>query len=266
MKRARQYAVITGASSGIGAEFAKRFAKEGYSLVLVARREDRLQDLKLELMYDLAEEARCVIMAADLSKMDVCEAVADRLEKIPVSIFINNAGFGDCGAFTETDLDKDLDMIDVNVKAVHYFAKRMLRKFKRQGGGYLLNVASSAGLTPAGPFMATYYATKSYVVSLTRAVARELYEAGSPVYVGCLCPGPVDTEFNENANVEFALKGISAKYCANYAVDQMKKKTVVIVPTVAMKALAHGGRFVPDNVMLAMVSHQQKKKNPDAEI
>ncbi len=95
MKRARQYAVITGASAGIGAEFARRFAKEGYSLVLVARREDRLQDLKLELMYDLDEDARCVIIAADLSKMDVCEAVANRLEKIPVSVFINNAGCGD---------------------------------------------------------------------------------------------------------------------------------------------------------------------------
>ena len=260
MKKSKRYVVITGASSGIGKEFAKRFAREGYSLVLVARRENRLKEIADSLKGHFKTGAKCEIIVADLSKMEECESLMDRIDQMPVSIFINNAGFGDAGKFTETDLDKDLNMIDLNVKALHYFTKRMLRKFKRQGKGYILNVASSAGLIPAGPFMATYYATKSYVASLTRAVARELKEEGSDIYIGCLCPGPVDTEFNLNANVKFALDGISAERCANYAVDMMKKRRVVIVPTLYMKALIVGGRFIPQNLYIAGVSIQQQKK------
>ncbi|WP_026522537.1 SDR family NAD(P)-dependent oxidoreductase [Butyrivibrio sp. VCB2001] len=260
MKHSKYFVVITGASSGIGMEFAKRFAKEGYSLVLVARRENRLLELSKQLEKVMDSDAKCLVIPKDLGDIQQCKELADRLEKEPVSIFINNAGFGDCGKFTETDLNKDLDMIDLNIKAMHYFTKRMLRKFSDQGGGYLLNVASSAGLIPAGPFMATYYATKSYVVSLTRAIARELSETGSKIYIGCLCPGPVDTEFNENANVEFALKGITAEYCANYAVDMMKKRKVVIIPTALMKVAISAGRFIPQNLYIASVSRQQKKK------
>ena len=260
MKRSGHYAVITGASSGIGREFAKRFAKEGYSLILVARREERLNELADQLKEQMDSDAKCLVIPKDLRNMEECRELSERLQKEPVSIFINNAGFGDCGIFTETDLTKDLDMIDLNVKAMHYFTKSMLRKFKDQGGGYLLNVASMAGLTPAGPFMATYYATKSYVVSLTRAIARELQETGSRVYIGCLCPGPVDTEFNENANVEFALKGITPEYCANYAVDMMKKRKTVIIPTALLKAVSSAGRLLPQDLYIATVSKQQKKK------
>ena len=151
-------------------------------------------------------------------------------------------------------------MIDVNVRAVHILTKLVLRKMKAQGGGYLLNVASSAGLIPAGPYMATYYATKAYVASMTRAVARELKEEGSRVYIGALCPGPVDTEFNSVANVEFALPGITPEYCADYAIRQMKRRKVVIVPTLALKAATTMGRFIPQSVYIAIAGHQQKKK------
>ena len=121
-------------------------------------------------------------------------------------------------------------------------------------------MASSAGLIPAGPYMATYYATKAYVTSLTRAVARELKEQKSKVYIGCLCPGPVDTEFNDVANVQFALKGISPSYCANYAIDKMKKRKVVIVPSLKMKMAMFGGRLIPDDLYIKIAGHQQKKK------
>ena len=260
MRLAKKYAVITGASSGIGVEFAKRFAAEGYSVVLVARREARLKKLKEELKVYMDTGTKCLIMKADLGDYGECKALVDKLKKLPVVIFINNAGFGDCGAFIETDLSKEMDMIDLNVKALHFLTKKMLRQFKRQGCGYLLNVASSAGIIPAGPYMATYYATKSYVVSLTRAIARELYEAGSNIYIGCLCPGPVDTEFNANANVEFSMKGISAEYCANYAVDMMKKRKVVIIPTFIMKTLMFSGRFIPQSLYVANISKRQKQK------
>ena len=207
----KRYAVITGASAGIGAEFARRLSAKGFPLVLVARRRDRLERLAKELKTD------CVVMEADLSREEECYRVMDQLRERKVGIFINNAGFGDCGRFVETDLAKEMDMVQLNVKALHILMKLMLRQMQEAGGGYILNVASSAGLMPAGPYMATYYATKSYVTSLTQAVAQELREEGSRVYVGCLCPGPVDTEFNSVANVEFALKGISAGCCAAYA-------------------------------------------------
>lgn len=253
----RSYAVVTGASSGIGACFARRLAQEGYALVLVARRRERLTKLAQELEKN---GTHVVIETADLAHKEECFRLMSALGDKKISVFINNAGFGDCGRFTETSLDKDLDMIDVNVRAVHILTKLVLRKMKRQGGGYLLNVASSAGLIPAGPYMATYYATKAYVASMTRAAARELKEEGSPVYVGALCPGPVDTEFNFVANVEFALPGITPEYCADYAIRQMKRRKVVIVPTLTLKAATTLGRFIPQSAYIAIAGHQQKKK------
>ena len=136
-----------------------------------------------------------------------------------------------------------------------------MRPFFGNGGGWLLNVASSAGLLPAGPYMACYYATKAFVTSLTRAAARELAEEGSPVYVGCLCPGPVDTEFNDVANVEFALKGIRPGYCAGYALDQMfRKRRTVIVPTVKIRLGVTLGRLLPQRAVVAVAGRQQKRK------
>lgn len=254
MQLKTSYAVITGASSGIGTEFAKRFSNMGYPLVLIARREDRLKELAKQL------KTPCLILPADLSKEEECYRVYYELKERQVTFFINNAGFGDCGDFAETKLQKDLDMIQVNVKAVHIFLKLMLQKMEAAGRGYILNVASSAGLLPAGPYMATYYATKAYVTSLTRAVAEELSEKGSSIYVGCLCPGPVDTEFNSRANVKFALPGISASECVSYTLQQMKKKKVVIVPTYLMQAAVVAGRVLPPFLTAKLTAHQQKKK------
>ncbi|MDD6482570.1 MAG: SDR family oxidoreductase [Lachnospiraceae bacterium] len=251
------YAVVTGASSGIGAEFARCLAKEGYPLILTARRRDRLEELESELK---AQGTECHIITADLSQKEECYRLMEELSGRTIGVFINNAGFGDCGVFLETDVDKELDMIDVNVKAVHLLTKLVLRKMEKQDGGYLLNVASSAGLFPSGPYMATYYATKSYVASLTRAVATELKEIGSNVYIGALCPGPVDTEFNSVANVEFALPGITPEYCAAYAIKQMKRRKVIIVPTLTMKMATVGGRIIPLAASARITGHQQKKK------
>ena len=232
------YAVITGASSGIGEQFAKRLAKEGYDLILVARRRERLTALsdKLKATH---KELECDIFTADLMQLDECQRLSDYLEEKDIEIFINNAGYGDCGLFEE---------------------KKLLRQMRVKDRGFILNVASSAGLIPAGPYMAAYYASKAYVASLSRAVACELRQSHSHVYVGCLCPGPVDTEFNDVANVRFALKGISAEYCANYAIDRMMKHKTVIVPTLRMKLATTCGRFLPQSLYIKIVSHQQKKK------
>ena len=219
----KTYAVITGASSGIGMAFARQLAAEGYRLVLVARRENRLQALAEELKKSGTES---MVITADLSEKEACYRLMQQLEPVPVGILINNAGFGDCGSFLETDAEKEMQMIDVNVKAMHLLMKLMLRRMEQQEGGYILNVASSAGLLPAGPYMATYYATK----------------------------------FNEVANVEFALAGITPEYCAGYALKQMKRRKVLIVPTTEIKAATICGRFIPQNLLIAITAHQQKKK------
>lgn len=252
------FAVITGASAGIGACFARGLAKKGYSVVLVARREEKLKELALEL--ETAYGVTCRVLACDVSTEEECFRLMEEIQGLPVEIFINNAGFGDCSPFTEGDLKKELSMVDVNIKAVHTLMKLMLQRMTDRNSGYILNVASSAGLIPAGPYMATYYATKAYVTSITQAVARELKEAKSKVYVGCLCPGPVDTEFNQIANVEFALRGISAEYCADYGIKGMFRKRTVIVPTLQMKVLLTLGRFIPRKWYVAIIAMQQKRK------
>ena len=160
----------------------------------------------------------------------------------------------------ETNLKKEIDMIDVNIKAMHILLKRVLLKMEQRDRGIILNVASSAGLLPAGPYMATYYATKSYVVSLTKAISEELKENGSDVYIGALCPGPVDTEFNDMADVIFALKGISPKYCVREAIMGIKKRKTIIVPSLKMKLAVVGQKALPENMLLKIVAKQQRKK------
>jgi len=248
-----RYAVITGASSGIGAEFAKNLSARGYGLILVARREDRLQALAKEL------GTPAEVFTADLSSQNECQRLELFLRGFDVGVFINNAGFGDCGSFAETDLSKELRMINVNIVALHLLSKIAVRILSKNGG-YLLNVGSSAGLMPSGPYMATYYATKAYVVSLTQAIAIELKEAKSNVSASVLCPGPVKTEFNDVANVQFALPGISPKFCADYALKQMFKKKMIIVPSFIMKASAIAGKLLPRYIVSKIAGGQQKKK------
>jgi len=250
----RAYAVITGASSGIGAEFAKRLSKEGYKLVLVARRKERLEQLAQEL------DTECMILTADLSNMDECKRIMKELDSVDIDVFINNAGFGYCGETLTIETATELNMIDLNIKAMHLLSKLALDKMVEHNKGYILNVASSAGLLPAGPYMSAYYATKAYVTSYTRGVAEELRRKHSDVYIGCLCPGPVDTEFNKVANVEFALKGITANYCANYAITQMFKKKITIVPAFKMKTLVVLARFIPTKLYIRIAAKQQRKK------
>ncbi|HCJ59744.1 MAG TPA: ketoacyl reductase [Faecalibacterium sp.] len=249
---------ITGASSGIGQEFARRYAKLGCRLILTARRRDRLETLAAELRAK--HGTLCRIVPADLEQdaqvTALCEALADER----IDLFINNAGFGACGAFSETDEGKELSMLRVNVLAMHRLFKFTLRKMEAQGFGTILNVASSAGLLPGGPYMAGYYASKAYVVSLTRGVARELQELHSPVYVCALCPGPVDTEFNDRAGVVFALKGITPEFCVQEAMHGMMHRRTIIVPSAFMRACTTAQKLLPASLLMPIVARQQKKK------
>ena len=151
-------------------------------------------------------------------------------------------------------------MLRVNVLAMHRLFKFTLRKMEAQGFGTILNVASSAGLLPGGPYMAGYYASKAYVVSLTRGVAEELREQHSPVYVCALCPGPVDTEFNDRADVVFALKGITPELCVEEAMRGMLRGKTIIVPSALMRAATTAQHFVPTPLLMPIMARQQKKK------
>ena len=255
----KNYALITGASSGIGMEFARRLSLEGYPLILIARRRDRLEALRAELGTE------CLLLPADLARREDLIRLCEDLVGRRIDIFINNAGFGVSGPFLGTDLMREVNMVDVNVVAQHVLFKYVLHRMEAEGGGAILNVASSAGLFPAGPFMSGYYATKAYMTSLTRGVAEELRQSGSPVYVGCLCPGPVNTEFNAVADVVFALPGISVEECVDSALRMMKKRKTVIIPEKELRAAVIGQRFLPDALTVRITAAQQKKKMQEPE-
>ncbi len=250
----KNYCLITGASSGLGREFARKLSKN-YNLILVARREDRLIELSSEL------DTECIIKVVDVSKREEIEKLYYDILNYKIEVFINNAGFGDCGSFIETDIEKEMQMIDVNVKALYLFNKLILRKMKEDNiKGYILNVGSIAGLLRCGPYMSQYYATKSYVVSLTLGVRRELKEEKVDIYMGCLCPGPVDTEFNKVAEVKFALKGIPVEKCVDYALKKMFKKKAIITPSFGVRFFIFFRRYLTINALSRIVSKQQKKK------
>ena len=182
-------ACITGASSGIGMEFAKRLSRMNYELILVSRNTKVLENMAKKL------PCKCEIITCNLADEVSCKKLADYLKTKKLTLLINNAGFGDWGLFDTTDLDKDLDMINVNIKALHILTKELLQDFKKRNYGYILNVASSAGLLDGGPYMASYYATKAYVTSLTSSIYEELREANSNVHISMLCPDPAPVPY-----------------------------------------------------------------------
>ena len=201
--------------------------------------------------------------SVDVTDLEAMQSAVREAEELygKTDLLINCAGLMLLGYPAEQDFDEWSRMIDVNVKAMHLLMKLMLKKMeKRENQGYILNVASSAGLLPAGPFMATYYATKAYMVSLTRAVAAEQRSKRSRIYVGALCPGPVDTEFNDVAKVKFALPGITPQYCASYALEQMRKRKTIIVPKFTIRAATTMARFVPQKMLIPVIGQLQKKK------
>lgn len=246
-------ALITGASSGIGQDMARYLASKGYDLILVARRKSNLNNLKKELSTNVK------VIPFDLTEMDNLEQLYNEVRKENIDVLINNAGFGLMGEFTETDIDTELKMIDLNIKAVHYLTKMFLQDFVKRDYGYILNVASSAAFM-AGPKLSTYYATKNYVCRLTEAIYQELKMNNSNVHISALCPGPVDTEFNKVANATFHTKSLSSEYVAKYAIDKMFKNKLIIIPSFQMKLMIFLTRLVPRKLLLRITYGIQDKK------
>ncbi len=247
------YAIITGASSGIGREMALLLAKKGYSLILAARRKDRLEQLKTHLNKHYSVEIKTAV--CDLSDRQSCLDFCKKYRNYPIEILINNAGFGKIGYITETPLESQLSMIDTNITALHilshYFAKRMKK-------GYILNVASIAGFQPSA-LLATYGATKAYVAQFSMALRFELKKQHKYISVTTLCPGPVATEFDAVAGADFSLAAISAKDCAIAGLNGMFKKKCLVLPSTA-KIAYYGVKFLPLNVITPITYWIQKRK------
>lgn len=244
-------ALITGASSGIGRDIARELAKKGYDLVLVARDLEKLNEVKQELKTNVE------IVCMDISDVENCKKLYEQHKDI--DILINNAGFGDCGYFTKTNLEKELSMINTNIVAYHVLTKLYIQDMKEKNNGKILNVASIAGFMP-GPLMATYYATKNYVVRLSEAIREELKKEKSKVQISILCPGPVDTNFNKVADVQFALKGLSSEFVAKYAIDKLLKGKFYIVPGWKIKLAKIGCKIAPTNLVAKISYNMQRRK------
>lgn len=246
-------ALITGASSGIGRDMARVLSDKGYDLILVARRKKELEKLKKELTTNVD------IISLDLSNPDNCKDLYNQVKDKDIDILINNAGFGCIGSFRKTDMTKELNMIDLNIKSVHILTKLFLDDFIKKDCGYILNVSSASAFQP-GPLMATYYSTKCYVYHLTLAIYEELRRMKSNVKVSCLCPGPVNTNFNNVANCEFKMGALSSEYVAKYSIDKMLKNKLLIIPGFKVKLLYWFGRFVPNKMKLKITYNIQHRK------
>lgn len=257
-------ALITGASSGIGKDMAKILNEKGYDLVLVARDEDRLQETKQELEQsnknsnvNQERNNKIEIISMNLTDEEKCKNLAQNVQDI--DILINNAGFGDCGRFDKTNLDKDISMIKTNVIAYHILTKLYLKQMKERNSGKILNVASIAGFMP-GPLMATYYATKNYIVRLSEAIREELKKDKSNVQISILCPGPVETNFNKVANVKFKLREADSMQVAKYAIKKLEQGKFYIVPGIDVKFAKLGAKITPANLLSKITYKVQKRK------
>lgn len=247
-------ALITGASSGIGLEMAKYLASMKIELILVARSKEKSERLQEQL------PTKTTIIVMDLSVEQKVKELYVITKDKNIDILINNAGFGYCGDFDKDEIATDISMIETNIKAVHILTKAYLRDMIKKDRGYILNVSSSAGFLPGGPLMATYYASKSYIRSLTEAIHYELKQRKSNVSISCLCPGPVHTNFNRVANVEFKVQAMRASTVAKYAIDELFKKKMLIIPGFKMQCAKFFSRFLSDKVLLMITYRIQHRK------
>lgn len=245
--------LITGGSSGIGRDMAYYLSSSGYDLILVGRDKEELEKVKNKCKTDI------IIYDYDLSVLENVYKLYDKCKNENIDILINNAGFGLFGNFIDTDLETELNMINVNIVAVHVLTKLFLKDFVKKDRGYILNVASSAGFM-AGPKLSTYYATKNYVLRSSLAIYEELRHIKSNVKISILCPGPVNTNFNKVAGGSFNTKSATSEYVAKYAIDEMFKNKLIIIPTFKMKVAIFMTRLIPTKLLLKINYNIQNVK------
>jgi short-subunit dehydrogenase len=255
LQQQKRTALVTGASSGIGRELSKRFAQDGIDVVVVARRQGRLQELadELEAEYDISAR----VEPCDLADAEARVALFERLgeDDVHVDFLVNNAGFGSNGPFHELDRDRELAQVEVNVVALTDLTHMFLPGMVARGFGRVLNIASTAAFQP-GPFMSVYYATKAYVLSFSEGISHEL--EGTGVSVTAHCPGATSTEFAEAASNDDTLlfkSGVaSVESVASHAYQAMQRGTVVAIPGLKNKFGAAMVRFSPRRLVRSIAA------------
>jgi short-subunit dehydrogenase len=259
-------ALITGASSGIGAEIARELARRGYGVVLVARRKDRLDALAEELHGEYGVRAETI--SSDLAKPNSRNRIPGRITELglDVEILVNNAGFATGGAFYRSDPPREIEQVRVLVEAVVALTSAFLPAMVKRRRGAVLNVASTAAMQPL-PYAAGYSAAKAYVLTFSEAIHQEV--AGKGVAVTALCPGPVDTEFWDQAGWQ-VVGGVSfekafpsrpsARDVAKAGVDGIEHGRRVVVPGLPMRAAMLASRYVPHAVKLPVVERVMRRR------
>lgn len=255
MSKNEKIALVTGASSGIGRDMARELAKRGYGLILVARDKEKLEELQKELQVETT------IICMDLSNTENCKKLHKQVKEQfgNIDILINNAGFGEFGFLTETDLEKEISLIDTNIKAVHILTKLFLQDMVKENEGHILNVSSISGFLP-GPLMGAYYSSKAYVLRLSQSVREEIKKQKSNVKISVLCPGPVKTNFNNVAGVKFGLHSLTSEYVAKYTINKMLKNKFLIIPGITIKLIALASKIIPSVILSKFVYISQKRK------
>lgn len=246
-------ALVTGATSGIGRDITRYLASLNYEVYAVGRNIEKLE----ELQNELGKNVKTIKM--DISSKENCIALYEEIKDKNIDLLVNNAGFGVFGNFTETDLEKEVNLINTNITAVHVLTKLFLKDMVKNNKGRILNVASIAGFAP-GPLMAAYYSSKAYVLRLTESIYEELKKQKSNVTISVLCSGPVATNFNNVANVKFSIKALSSEYVAKYAIDKTLKGKLVIVPGMKIKILRILSKLSPDKLTMKIIYQNQKRK------
>ena len=246
--------LVTGSTQGIGAATALAFAQKGCQVLLNGRRPelpeeiaDQLEEIGADYQY----------FSADVSDEGAVKQLFKEIGEI--DILVNNAGFGVFGEFTETALQEELELLQVNVRALHILTKLFLRDFKKRNFGRILNVASSAGFL-TGPLFSSYYASKNYVVRLSLAIAEELRREKSRVTISILCPGPVDTGFNDRAGVQFRVKALTPEAVAKEAVFGLLTGKLLIIPGMMMRVGVAASKLVPEKLLSRILYHVQAAK------
>ncbi len=257
----RPTALITGASAGIGAELAKVFAAHNHDVILVARRRDALEALagQLEGKHGIT----ATVIVDDLGDPNAPDRVfaAVRDARLDVDVLVNNAGFGLGGEFSETPIDREIVMVQVNVTSLIHLTKLFVAPMLRRRAGYVMNVASTAAFFP-GPMMSVYFATKAFVLSFSQALAEELSKSG--IVVSCLCPGPTETEFAQVAQLNksglFDANVAEASDVAEFGYRAMMAGWRVAVPGARNKLLVQAQRFLPRRLVARAVKKIQESR------
>lgn len=258
--KSNETVLITGASGGIGKELAILFAKDGFDLVLVARSIDNLIKVKNEI--ESMSNVKIHLFSKDLSKEEEIVSLEKELnaEDIQVDYLVNNAGFGLFGEFAATNLDEELNMIDLNIRTVTHLTKLFLKGMIERNKGGVMNIASTAAFQP-GPLMAVYYATKSYVLSFTEALSNEM--KGTNIKVTAVCPGATETDFGKRANMHESnlfQSGVgNVKDVAKVAYNGFKDGKTIVIPGMTNKLLANSVRFMPRKLVTNVVRYIQRR-------